>query len=208
MITYSIVCCSHNKKILTRNLLRSPNLNNHQVIINKNSKNIPSSYNKSIDIAENEFIIFVHHDVFLPKTFFEELEEYLKLIKKENWGLIGVAGKTRNGEDAGFICDRGNIFGGKKNPIEVQSLDEVLLIKKRDQLKFDENIPSTHHLFATDLCLQYENAGKKNYAISAYCEHNSLYDNQITKSWYESEKYIRNKWSKYLPIQTTCKRIE
>lgn len=206
-MTFSIVCCTHNLQILYENLLRSPNIRDHQLIISENSKCITKTYNESVNKADSDIFIFVHHDVYLPENFFNELKEILDEIE-DDWGVVGVAGKTKNGDDAGFVCDRGNIFGEKNGPIEVQTLDELLLIKKKDNIQFDENIPSTHHLFGTDICLQYKEIAKKNYAISAYCEHNSSYDNNITKSWYESEKYIKNKWSKYLPIQTTCKIIQ
>jgi hypothetical protein len=205
-MTFSIVCCTHNLQILNENLLRSPNIKDHQLIISEHSKCITKTYNESASKADNEIVIFVHHDVYLPEDFFKELKENLNEIE-DDWGVIGVAGKTINGNDAGFVCDRGNIFGEKKGPIEVQTLDELLLIKKKDYIQFDEKIPSIHHLFGTDICLQYNELGKKNYAISAFCKHNSMYNNKIPESWYRSEEYIKKKWSKLLPIETTCKLI-
>ena len=68
-MTFSIVCCTHNLQILNDNLLRSPNIRDHQLIISEYSKCITKTYNESAYKADNEVIIFVHHDVYLPRIF-------------------------------------------------------------------------------------------------------------------------------------------
>jgi hypothetical protein len=85
----------------------------------------------------------------------------------------------------------------------VDTLDELLLVTRRGAYLFDEAIPS-HHLFGADLCLQAARAGKKNYAIKAFCHHNSTQDFYLPQDFWASAEYIRNKWPNRLPIHTTC----
>jgi hypothetical protein len=99
------------------------------------------------------------------------------------------------------------VWGSPDNlPSPVNTLDELLIIIKKNSFIFDEKIPN-HHLFTTDLCLQAEEQGKKNYAILAFCHHNSK-TNELPENYEESKNYIRNKWQHKLPIYTTCSIIK
>ena len=206
---FSIICASHDENKLASNLLKSPKIEEHELLILRNYSNVPKAYNKGASETSCPIQIFVHHDVFLPKEFFDNLSSSISLLPSKEWGLLGVAGKTSLGKDAGYVLDRDTIFGDKDNlPVEVQTLDELLLVKHKDNYSFDEKIPSSHHLFGTDLCFQYKVNGYRNYALSAYCLHNSDYEDIIPSSWSLSAEYLRNKWKDYLPIQTTCGLIE
>lgn len=202
---FSIICASHDDNVLKQNLLQSPQLNEHELIIIKRCKEVSKAYNEASLSATCTLQIFVHHDVYLPLGFFDSLTTSIVDLPISDWGLLGVAGKSKNDEDVGFVLDRDNEWGDKDNlPQEARTLDELLLVKQRDEFLFDEKIPSTHHLFGSDLCLQYSSKGYRNFAISAVCRHNSDYDNKVPESWFESAKYLRKKWSAFLPIPTTC----
>lgn len=209
---FSIICCSHNEEILNNNLLRSANLDDHELLIYNDCSNVPRAYNEAHSDASSDFLMFVHHDVFLPEDFFIDLEKNIQLIQNENWGVLGPAGTTNRNKFAGKISDRGREWPGhgqstwhsRNNPTEVQTLDELLLVKRNDDFRFDEKIPSSHHLFGSDICLQYAKKSYKNYSLPAYCEHNSGLGKVVPNDWYTSADYIKTKWKDMLPIHATC----
>jgi hypothetical protein len=203
---FSIVCASNNEKLINEHLLSSPEINNHELIIDRKAKNVPAAYNKAMKKATQDIVIFVHHDVSLPEGFFDQLTESIKKLTGD-WGCLGVAGCV-GADRYGYLMNRRNVWGAKdKVPHEVDTLDELILIVKRDSVVFDENIPSTHHMFGPDTCLQFRSEGKKNYAILAYCTHNCVEHGTYPKEFYDSAEYIKKKWAKFLPIHTTCTTI-
>lgn len=50
--------------------------------------------------------------------------------------------------------------------------------------------------------------GLNNYAISAFCIHNTQLNLVLPGEFYESYRYVKRKWINSLPIQTTCVRME
>jgi glycosyltransferase involved in cell wall biosynthesis len=202
---FEIVCAANNVEVLYTNLLASPNIGDHHITIQVGYTNLCKAYNEAIPKARGEYIIFVHQDVFLHDGFFKQLEDAIK--KVGDFGVMGVAG--RHGEEyVGHLMDRGIEWGSVSGlPIEVESLDELMLVTKNPPLAFDERIPH-YHLFGTDLCCQYRDWGMKNYAVVADCSHNSSTPRAIPDSYWFSYQYMRGKWGKYLPIHTTNATIE
>lgn len=205
---YTIICASNNEKTLQKDLLSSKNLEKHQLIIQRNCKNVPQAYNEATKSAEEDIIIYVHHDVFLPENFFSQLDDAISNLGEADWGVLGVAGCL--GKDRyGYLLNRTQNWGSEKLvPHEVETLDELILIVKKGTVVFDENIPSTHHMFGADICMQCKDQGKTNYAILAYCEHRCALHTKYPKDFYDSADYIGKKWSKYLPITTTCTTVK
>jgi hypothetical protein len=216
---YSIVVAVNDDDILNKNMCSSYGVLSQRLILLKGYNNVCKAYNKGMMLANSEIVIFAHQDVFLPETFFPQLDIALVTIPDKNWGVLGVAGvnglkdfKTVNDNNheinyVGYILNQNKVWGSPDNlPSPVNTLDELLIIIKKNSFIFDEKIPN-HHLFTTDLCLQAEEQGKKNYAILAFCHHNSK-TNELPENYEESKNYIRNKWQHKLPIYTTCSIIK
>ena len=92
-------------------------------------------------------------------------------------------------------------------PVPVQTLDEIVLILRVSPgLRFDDNLPH-FHLYGTDICLRAQSVGRKNYAISAFCIHNTNQGFALPKEFYECYKHVKRTWKKYLPITASCARI-
>jgi hypothetical protein len=92
---------------------------------------------------------------------------------------------------------------------EVVSLDEVILIfRKSSGLVFDENLPGWH-LYGADICMAARHAGKKCYAISAFCIHNTNTHSNNLLPWqfWKCYWFIRRRWQASLPIDTPCTRV-
>jgi len=204
------ICPSNDKWVLRNNLLRSKILESYPLKVQRDYTNISKAYNDFK--SDSEIRVYLHHDVFLPDDFEENLLKGIEKIEETdpNWGVIGVAGVRSVGDGKeiyGYISDRGKKWGKPDNlPHEVDTLDELLLIVKDKKLKFDENIPSTH-FYGADICLQAQEMGKKNYAINAYCEHNSSLGEKPA-GFYAARDYIMIKYKNKRPIATTCTIIK
>lgn len=202
------VCASHNKEVFSKNLLTSPIFMNHPLIVQRNYSNISKAYNEAKKMSG--IIVYIHQDVFLPKTFEQDLINGINRINKidKNWGVIGVAGvKLNPGKQLhGYILDRGRVWGRPiSDPVEVDTIDELLLITKGD-FTFDENLEQD--FYGADICLQAKKQGRKNYVISGFCHHNSGRPiGGRTESFYRSQDYFKTKWAENLPVATTCSTL-
>lgn len=206
---FSIVCACNSTTTLLDNLRRSPNIKEHDLHIVMGHTKPCVAYNEAVKKCTEDIIIFVHQDVYLPESFFGDLEYSIHKLGDDNWGVLGVAG--RFGSIYSYnVLDRGNLLRSKdKKPSIVDTLDELLLVMKKstcEKITFDENIPN-HHLFGADICLQSNQHIMWNYVIDAYCEHNSTLVS-LPPDYSIAEEYIKKKWRFLLPIHTTCSIIE
>ncbi len=204
------VTASHDENVLNENLKRSRIFNSHYKLSEiMFFDNVCKAYNSHTPTCDT--VVYVHHDVFLPDDFEFNLRLFLKWINRRdmNWGVIGVAGvKNMNGEkvNVGRILDRGKEWGKAMiTPIEVDTLDELLLITHGD-FKFDEQLKND--FYGADICMQAKIQGRKNYVIPAFCHHNSSRPvGGRTEDFYASEKIFREKYTDHLPIYTTCSKL-
>jgi hypothetical protein len=198
---FTLICACNDTEVLNRNVFASPFTRHCQVIVQRGYTNVPKAYNEAMPQAEGDVLIFLHQDVYLPDRFEMELNQSVKELGSVAWGVLGPAGQSATG-GYGHVLDRGQAWGKHDRlPMSVDTLDELMLIIRRDTLKFDERMP-THHLIGTDLCLQARAAGLGVYAIRAYCHHNSKTTIADESLWLSAD-YIMRKWPQYLPIYAT-----
>jgi hypothetical protein len=208
------VTASHNAEVLKQNLERSKIFSTNRLIVQRDYTNVSKAYNEAQlkGVKGKDVAVYVHHDVFLPPGFETMMNHFLTEASKldPDWGVIGCAGVKLENYDKkiyGHILDRGKEWGTSSNlPHEVDTLDELLLITRGDFL-FDENLEQD--FYGADICMQAKLQGRKNYAINAYCHHNSSRGfGKRTDSFFKSEKCFRTKYKDYLPIATTCTIVE
>jgi hypothetical protein len=181
-------------------------------LVQRDFSSAPKAYNAAIDQALNEVIIFAHQDVFFPKTWLADLERALRYLETEdpNWGVLGCFGsaKSRIG-GVGRVYTTGKRMHGNEiiRPEPVETLDEiVLMVRKSSGLKFDPFLPH-FHLYGVDICMSAKEKGMACYAIPAFCIHNTTQIIDLPKEFYSCYRYVKKKWSKYLPIYTSCIKI-
>jgi hypothetical protein len=212
------VTASHDEDILFANLFKSPIFDLREngrispfVSLNIicGSVNISQAYNQIDPVID--YMGYVHHDVYLPASFENDLFNAFNIMAKvdPNWGVLGVAGvKLVDGkkQNIGRIQDRGREWGSPAGlPAEVDTLDELLLITHGD-FQFDEQFDL--HFYGADICMQAKLQGRKCYAINAYCHHNSgLPLGFRSQSFRDCEAKFRAKYINHLPIITTCSLI-
>ena len=206
MINY--ISAINNEEKFENNLKQSSIFTPDRFVLQRGYTNVPRAYNEAPKKAMALFSVFVHQDVFFPDDWFDNFSHAVKELERidANWGVLGVAG-TRFGtarEWFGNLRHRGRQWGSPRGlPASVQTLDELLLIRKNnDGLKFDKDIPS-NHLYGADICLQAQSRGQKCYAINAYCHHNSI-TRSLPADFHLAADYIKIKWESCLPIVTTC----
>lgn len=212
---FNIITASHSERILDKNLGASAFFEKRRMsnVVLRGYVNIPEAYEAANKICfANEYNVFIHHDVFLPENFEEELKKAILEINSidPNWGVLGLYGATmENGQRKfyGHVRDRSNVIGTSHNlPHEVQTLDELLLITKGDFV-FDEQFDL--HFYGADICLQAIKEGRKNYAIPAFVHHNStLKPGYRSQSFKDCQEKFKNKWREYLPINTPCALVQ
>jgi hypothetical protein len=213
MLDWTIIAAVNDDTVLTRNLLKSPDLvNDPSVLDQRGFTSAALAYNAGIDSTCSEILIFPHQDVYLPKGWLEKLRCWISRLTNKDpaWGVIGVYGLNEFGYGTGHVYSSGlsstlgRIF---EEPVQVSVLDELLLILRRSSgLKFDERLPG-FHLYGTDICLEARRRGMKSYVISNFCIHNSNGLRVLPLSYWRSYRYMQKKWSKVLPIYTPCMKI-
>lgn len=139
------------------------------------------AYNEAVEKAKGKYLIFLHPDIrFITKNGLHNIVENVENIK--NFGVIGVAGcplELVNGKRIilSNICHgKSKCKAGKsiERPYEVQTVDECFFIVERSKFS-DINFTEKKgwHLYAVELCLQFLNAGEKNYVIPVDLWHQS-----------------------------------
>lgn len=208
---YSFVVAANDRDILRNNLKASPCLSTgtpHELLIFENYPSAACAYNRGLDESENEVIVFVHQDVYLPQEWLPSVEMALQTIgdRDPNWGVVGCWGIRKDRTKFGHLYTPGEGIIGRPmvQPQRVRTLDEVILIlRKNSGLRYDEGLTG-FHFYGADICLAAAQQGRYCYAISAFCIHNSRQYFEYPPDFYSSYRYIKHKWKQWLPIQTSC----
>ena len=204
----NFICAVNNEEIFEKNLTQSSIFTPDKFVLQRGYINVSVAYNEAAQNSAGDLLCFVHQDVFFPEDWVDYFFRAVEKLERfdANWGVLGVAGVRLGTEREWFgnLRHRGRQWGSPRGlPTSVQTLDELLLIRKNnDGLKFDENIP-TNHLYGADICLQAQSRGQKCYAIDAYCHHNSN-TRSLPADFHMAADYIKTKWESCLPVVTTC----
>lgn len=210
----TFVVAVNNLRIFEDNFLASPclaGLHSHEVIVQSGFRSASEAYNDGLDKARNELVIFVHQDVILTGGWLGQLDYAIGRLEitDPSWGVLGCYGETRDDGGHGHVYSTGLGIIGKPfdEPVPVQTLDEIVLVlRKSSGLRFDSDLPN-FHFYGTDICLRAADRGRKSYAMSAFCIHNSNQGPILPKDFYRTYKWIKRIWRHRMPIQTPCIRI-
>ena len=155
----------------------------------------------------DDMVVFVHQDVFLPARWFDRLAAAIETLEPP--GRDGAC-SAASAPDEGLRLGWAGFHDGwaprrpDASPEPVETLDEIVLILRRSSgLRFDPRLPH-FHMYGPDICLQARSAGFTNYAIPAFCVHNTRQLIDLPREFFEGYRYIKRKWRRYLPIYTSC----
>lgn len=210
----TFVVAVNNREVLEDNFLSSPCLHQphkYTILFQESFPSAAKAYNDAIEKSPNDLLIFCHQDIYLPEEWLSDVQRALDFLDHHDpvWGVLGCAGITRNKQMWGQVYSSGlGVIGqAAEHPAPVQTLDEIVLIlRKSSGLRFDELLPH-FHLYGADICLRASERGMTNYAIPAFCIHNTAQIFTLPAEFYAGCQYIKRVWGDHLPIQTTCARI-
>jgi hypothetical protein len=220
----SFVVCASDNSILKASLLASPCLagpgSPHEVLAIHGAPSAAAALNLAIPKARHACVICVHQDVYLPKGWDLCLAQQLEEAERR-FGPIGVAGvygfnaviaandpsQPLGAERFGWVNDRGRLLrDGPELPARVATLDELLLIVRRDTpLRFDLELG--FHLYGADICFQAHEQRLGVVALGAICHHNSP-GVGMPEGFYRSAAVFARKWRHRLPVATPCAVID
>lgn len=96
-------------------------------------KTAGAALNHGASRARHDVVVFVHQDVYFHSI--DELVRAASFLTHDDWGLLGANGVTSLGRSAGRLRDRVQLIGSSAPaPVEVDSLDEVLFMVRRDRV--------------------------------------------------------------------------
>ena len=209
-MSYRIVVAVHNDEaVLHSTLLRSPILSQpNRLMCQRNFPTVGAAYNAAINECDDEYLVFVHPDVYLPCTWHDDFERSISWLQENdpNWGVLGLFGVASDGSRHGFTFSTGiGSFLGIpfSQPREIRTVDEFVFILRRESgLAFDQNLPTAqNHFAATDLCLAAKQRNMRSYVIPCFALHNSNRWSFLPFNFWKSYLYIRKKWRSELPVE-------
>lgn len=212
---FTLVAAVNNRKTLAQNLLSSPALADRcliDVMIKEGFASAANAYNNAIDEARTDILVFIHQDIYLPGGWLERVDDAIRTLEERGtqWGVIGSFG-SRKGAHGGvgrvFTNGMGLHGNAITSPEPVETLDEIVLVlRKSSGLRFDPHLPH-FHMYGADICLSAREAGLTNFAIPAFCVHNTNQLLALPSEFYRCYRFIKRKWKRYLPIFTSCMTV-
>jgi 2-polyprenyl-3-methyl-5-hydroxy-6-metoxy-1,4-benzoquinol methylase len=162
----------------------------------------PAALNHGLEKAKGEIIVFCHQDIIFPSWWMQQLLSQINIVGGlcDKWGVLGLAGCAFDGAYSGHVIDKWGHFHSSPLPMEIQSLDELCLIIRRESgLRFDEDIGG-FHFYAADICLESLCKGLTNFAIDACVKH--LGKGERGDGFYLTQKRLSDKWRRRIsPIK-------
>jgi hypothetical protein len=214
MIRWSVVAAVNNERVLENSLLRSPDLAQGavEVILKRGYRSASAAYNAALAQCSGDVVVFVHQDVYLPAGWFDRLQAYIDQLARSApaWGVLGLCGVDLTGEIRGHVYSTGlrSVVGAPlPAPVPVNTLDEmVLVIRRQSGLMFDGRLPG-FHLYGTDICLEARKRHMPCFAVSSFCIHNSNGLKRLPSEFWKSYRFLQSKWQDQLPVRTPCVTI-
>lgn len=210
---FVLACASNSPAILSSNLGSSPLLENGiRLHVEEGAASAALAYNRALDATREEVVVFLHHDVYLPRGWDRLLMARLAELTAHDpdWALAGAYGVAPDYRQFGpvWTSSLGQIIGRvPMQPEPLQSFDEMLIVLRRSSgLRFDDRQPGWH-MYGTDIVCAARAAGKGAYAIGLPCIHNDRFHGALGPDFTESYRWMQRKWPGMLPIQTPVTKI-
>jgi hypothetical protein len=208
---FTLVVSCNNKQLLQQNLLASACVQQFQIdqlLVQENFASAAEAYNDALEKSRNDILIFAHQDVYFPESWLPDLEASLSYLETHDsrWGVLGCFGVSADRMRYGSVYSAGlGIIGPAiQHPMPVRTLDEIVLIfRKSSGLVFDTSLPG-YHFYGADICLRAASKGMTNYAVPAFCVHNTQLNPTLPEDFYQCYKHFKRIWREALPVHTSC----
>lgn len=207
-----LACASHSEAILAANLGRSPCLSTLPLHVERDAPSAAVACNRALDATTAEVVVFLHHDVFLPRGWDALLRARLQELAAldPDWALFGPFGVGLDAAHVGPVWSSslGQIVGRVPlAPVRVQSYDELMIILRRGSgLRFDEGLPGWH-LYGTDIVAEAGARGLRAWAGGLPVIHNDRWHPALGEDFAAAYRYLQRKWAARLPLRSPITKI-
>ena len=217
-----VLCATNNALQYQNNLAVSPDLlqenTPHQLLALYQAPNIAVALAEGIKHCQHTWIVLAHQDVYLPQGWLADVQHAWHMAEQKLGraiGVAGVAGMVQNAagdfDFAGCAMDRIYTFlhSADQLPAQAHSLDELVLVYRRDRFIPELNPELGFHYYATDSVFKAEAAGLVGTILPVPCLHNtSRYDTTDNDADVQQKSQIfRQIWQHRLPIRTTIAHL-
>ena len=217
-----VLCATNNALQYQNNLAVSPDLlqenTPHQLLALYQAPNIAVALAEGIKHCQHTWIVLAHQDVYLPQGWLADVQHAWHMAEQKLGRAIGVAGVTGMVQNAagdfdfaGCAMDRIYTFlhSADQLPAQAHSLDELVLVYRRDRFIPELNPELGFHYYATDSVFKAEAAGFVGAILPVPCLHNtSRYDTTDHDADVQQKSQIfRQIWQHRLPIRTTIAHL-
>lgn len=207
---FALIAAVNDDDILAGCLARSPDVTEGRLPLTaiRGARNMAQAYNAGLDQTESRYAIFAHQDVYLPRGWLDRAIAALEELETDHsdWMVAGPYGVCADGSHAGRVWDVGmtkELGEAGFTYAPVVSLDELLLILRRDSdYRFDNDLPH-FHLYGTDVVQTCLTTGRSAWALELPLVHNSQPVASLGGGYAAAHNYMRRKWRGRLPIPTT-----
>lgn len=206
-----------NDEIKYRSFLKSSHkIKAEYIRLGQEYDSMSRAYNAGTDMATGEYLAYVHQDVEILDTMFEEKIKRL-FDSKDNLGFVGVIGSLTNDNvkslwfHEGVHSSKGIVIQNRTEAINIEAyngpaslLDGLLMITDK-RFNFPESLPHIHFVDAW-MCNVASKAGYQNWITDILVNHNSggetnstfFKDNLIR---YRLKWFMVDKWSDILNLE-------
>lgn len=209
----AVVTASHDDGILNTNLARSPLFAAGVPLhIARNAPSATIAYHRGLDATTAPYIVFAHHDVFLPQGWDRLLAARIAEVEAQdaNWALMGAFGIAMDSAHIGPVWSSslGMIVGRVPlAPVPVQSFDEMLIVLRRASgVRWDQTLPGWH-MYGTDIVQTARAQGMASYAAGLPCIHNDRTHGALGADFTDCYRFMQRKWRAALPLRTPITKI-
>lgn len=163
-----------------------------------------AALNHAVRMAHHDIVVMVHQDVYLHDV--DALAAAAGHLDDARWGMLGASGVTAGRRSAGRLRDRVILIGEHAPvPIPVDTLDEVLVMARRDDVlaqPLSEEPELAWHAYAVEYALRTRSQGRLVGAVDTAITHNSLTINLARLD--EAHRHVADGYPALVPIHTTC----
>lgn len=163
-----------------------------------------AALNHGARLARHDVIVFVHQDVYLHSL--DRIAQAATTMAGDAWGILGANGVANDGRSVGRLRDRVQLIGANSpDPSEVDSLDEVLFLVRRDRVlrePLSEDPQLAWHAYAVEYGLRLRSKGLRVGAVNLAITHNSLTINLDKLD--VAHRRVAQLHPNLLPVATTC----
>lgn len=207
---FSLIAAVNSEEILEGCLARSPDVALGRLALTaiRGARSMAEAYNRGLDASGGKYALLAHQDVYLPHGWLDIAMDKIAELNatQPDWMVAGPYGVQKDGSHIGRVWDVGigRELGAPGFPATpVVSLDELLLVLRRDSdYRFDDKLPH-FHLYGTDLVQSGLQMGRSAWAIEMPLVHNSQLVSSLSGGYTRAYRYMCKKWAQKLPIPTT-----